>query len=142
MSKARERDTVQIHYTVKTQDNRVFTTHENGHPLEFEIGNRDVISGLENGVLGMEIGETKAITVSPDEGFGHRKQELVDTIRRSDFPDHNQPVVGQVIEVGQPNGRNLTVYVTGIKGDQITIDANHPLAGHTLEFKIELMDIK
>jgi FKBP-type peptidyl-prolyl cis-trans isomerase 2 len=120
----------------------VFTTYENGHPLEFEIGSRDVISGLEKGMLGMEIGETKAITISPDEGFGHRREELVDTIRRSDFPDHNQPVVGQVIEVGQPNGRSLNVYVTSIKEDQITIDANHPLAGHTLEFKIELMDIK
>jgi FKBP-type peptidyl-prolyl cis-trans isomerase 2 len=141
MRKAKKGDTVKIHYTVKTKDNRVYDTYKNGQLLEFEVGSEDVISGLEKGVLGMEIGETKAITISPDEGFGHRKAELVDTIHRSDFPNHTKPVVGQVIEVEQPNGKSLNVYITKINGDEVTIDANHPFAGHALRFKVELMEI-
>ena len=142
MSKAKKGDTVKIHYTIKTGDSTVFDTSQKGQPLKFEIGNKNVISGLEEGVIGMEIGETKTITIPPNEGFGRRRGALVDTIKRSDFPSHISPAVGQKIEVEQPNGRSLYVYVTRIKGEEVTIDANHPLAGLTLKFEVEMMDIE
>ena len=141
MAKAKKGNTVRIHYTAKTEDSSVFYTSKNAHPLKFEIGSSDVISGLEKGVIGMEIGETKTINISPNEGFGRRREALVDTIKRNDFPNHLTPVVGQKIEVVQPNGQCLDVYVTHIKGEEVTIDANHPLAGLTLKFEVEMMDI-
>jgi len=140
--KAKKGNAVKIHFTGKTEDNRIFDSSKNRQPLEFEIGSGTVLSGLENGVIGMEIGESKTISVSPEEGFGQKRKELVTVVKKSDFPNHITPSVGQRLQAKQPQGETMDLYVTQIEGDDVTIDANHPLAGHTLQFEVEMMEIK
>jgi FKBP-type peptidyl-prolyl cis-trans isomerase 2 len=142
MSKATEGNTVKIHFTGKTDDNRTFDSSKKRSPLEFEIGSGAVLSGIENGVIGMKIGESKTITVPPEEAFGQRRKELVTVVKKSDFPNHITPVVGQWLQAKQSGGEITDIYVTHIKGDDVTVDANHPLAGHTLHFLIEMVEIK
>jgi peptidylprolyl isomerase len=142
MRKAKKGNTVKIHFTGKTDDNEIFDSSKNRQPLEFEIGNSAMLSGLENGVIGMEKGQFKTITVPPEEAFGQKRKELVAVIKKSDFPNHIAPVVGQWLNAKQAHGGITDIYVTQIKGDDVTIDANHPLAGHTLQFEIEMIEIK
>jgi FKBP-type peptidyl-prolyl cis-trans isomerase 2 len=142
MSKATEGNTVKIHFTGKTDDNRIFDSSKKRSPLEFEIGSSAVLSGIENGVIGMKIGEFRTVTIPPEEAFGRRRKELVTVVKKSDCPNHITPVVGQWLQAKQPRGEITDIYVTHIKGDDVTIDANHPLADHTLQFEIEMIEIK
>jgi FKBP-type peptidyl-prolyl cis-trans isomerase 2 len=79
--------------------------------------------------------------VPPEEGFGQRKQELIGTVKKSSFPDHIAPTVGQQVQLQLPNGKNLNVSVADIEDEIVTLDGNHPLAGHTLKFDVEMIDI-
>jgi FKBP-type peptidyl-prolyl cis-trans isomerase 2 len=141
LSKAKEGDTVKIHYTGKREDETVFGTSKDGHPIEFVIGDGAVISGLEEGVVGMEAGQSKTITVPPEEAFGHVRGELITTVEKDHLPDNLTPVVGQVLQMKYPDGKTTRVNVTDVKDDTITLDANHPLAGETLSLDVELVEI-
>jgi FKBP-type peptidyl-prolyl cis-trans isomerase 2 len=141
MTKAQKGDMVKVHYTGKTEDDRIFETTQGGPPLKFEIGSKSVIPQLEKGVLGMQVGDKKTFTVPPEEGFGQRKQELIGTVKKSSFPDHIAPTVGQQVQLQLPNGKNLNVSVADIEDEIVTLDGNHPLAGHTLKFDVEMIDI-
>ena len=141
MARAKEGDTVKVHFTGTLEDGTVFSTTRNGEPFEFTIGDGQVISAFEKGVKGMEIGETKDITATPEEGFGPRREELVTDVDKQALPDDVQPEVGQFWQVHQENGALVNVVVTEVKEDTVTIDANHPLAGKTLNFQVELLSL-
>lgn len=142
MEKARNHSTVKIHYSVKYNDDQVFETSRGGSPLQFEIGSRSVLARLENEVLGMQVGDKKTFTVPPEEGYGKRQTDLIGTVKKSSFPDHITPNVGQQLKIELPNGESMPVTVTDIKDEVVTLDGNHPLAGHTLELEVEMMEIK
>ncbi|MGD2270971.1 MAG: peptidylprolyl isomerase [Desulfobacterales bacterium] len=141
MKKAKNGDTVKIHYTGKTEDQKVVTTSKDDRPLEFKIGNSSVPSSLEKGLIGMEVGATKTITVPPDEGFGPKREELVMTLKKGDFPDDVELNIGQRFQFKQTDGKLVDIYIVDIADEVVTIDANHPLAGHNLVFDIEMVDI-
>jgi FKBP-type peptidyl-prolyl cis-trans isomerase 2 len=142
LSKAKNGNTVRVHYTGKTADDTVFGTSKPDEPLEFEIGSGVVLSALEKCVIGMEEGEKRSITVPPEEAFGPRQNELVSVVNKSQFPDHITPTLGQHLQFKRADGRIMHVMVTGVTADRIVLDANHPLAGHTLKFEIEMIEIK
>jgi len=141
MKKAKDGDKVRIHYTVKKEDNTVFATSRDKQPSEFEIGSGNVPSGLQKGVIGMEIGETKTITVSPEEAFGPRREDLIKTVKKSNFPDDIEPVVGKGLRLKQPDGELIDGNIIDIEDELVTIDTNHPLAGHKLTFNVEMVGI-
>ena len=100
-----------------------------------------MISGLENGVIGMEAADTKTIEIPPDEAYGPRREDLVVEVKKSMLPDHIEPQLGQHLQIQNPDGNDSIVTITEVKEETIMLDANHPLAGHTLFFDLELVEI-
>ncbi|MBW2094480.1 MAG: FKBP-type peptidyl-prolyl cis-trans isomerase [Deltaproteobacteria bacterium] len=141
MSKAKDGDKVKVHYTGQLENGDVFDSSRQRDPLEFVIGSGNVIPGFENGIIDMEVGDSKRITISSEEGYGERREELVVKVMRNEFPEHISPAVGQQLQIKQGEGDVLNVNITALDEESVTLDANHPLAGHTLLFDVELMEI-
>ncbi len=141
MAQAKEGDTVKVHYTGKLEDGEIFDTSQDDDPLEFEIGGGKVIRGFEQGVVGMNEGESKTVEIPSDEAYGPHHQELVIDIEMDQFPDDLDPEVGQQFKMRQPDGPTIIVAVAEITDDSVTLDANHPLAGKDLTFDIQLIEI-
>ena len=141
MGQAKSGDKVKVHYVGKLEDGTVFDSSENRPPLEFEIGKGNVIPGFESGVIGMELNGKKTVTIPPDDAYGHRRQELTVEVSKGDFPPDITPSVGQQLQIKRPDGHVIDVTITAVEGDKVTLDANHPLAGKTLIFEIELVEI-
>ena len=141
MSQAKEGDKVKVHYTGKLEDGTVFDTSENRPPLEFEIGKGNVIPGFEQGVVGMELNDKKTVTIPADSAYGQRRDELSVEVSKGDFPPDIDPNIGQQLQIKRPDGNVIDVTITNVDGDKVTLDANHPLAGKTLVFDIELVEI-
>lgn len=142
MATAKNGDTVKVHYTGKLENGTVFDSSEGRPPLEFKIGEKKVIPGFENGVIGMEEGQSKNITIPKDEAYGDRREELTQQISRKQIPPSIEPKVGQRLQMQQPDGQAFEVVVSALDDESVTIDANHPLAGETLHFDIKLEEIK
>lgn len=141
MNKVKNGDRVKIHYTGKLKDGELFDSSRERQPLEFTVGNREIMPGLENSLIGMEAGDTKSIEVPPEEAFGPRQEELVVEVTKSSLPDHINPCLGQRLQMQDPNGNVIDLAIIEIKEETIILDANHPLAGHTLFFDLELVEI-
>ena len=141
MATVKDGDTVKIHYTGKLDDGSIFDTSKDRDPLEFTIGMEEIISGFEKAVVGMNTGDSKTVKVTSDEAYGPHLKELVATVKLEEFPEQLNPEVGQQLQIPQENGKKLIVSVTDISGSNVTLDANHPLAGKNLTFEIELVEI-
>jgi peptidylprolyl isomerase len=140
-NKAKDGDTVKVEYTGRLDDGTVFDTSEGREPLEFTIGSGSIIAGFENGVIGMGIGESKTITIPVEEAYGPSRSELIFTVSKGEFPEDMEFEVGMDLQSQQPDGRVMRATVLEITDDSVTVDMNHPLAGKTLIFDIELVEI-
>ncbi len=109
--------------------------------LEFKVGSNSVLAGLEKGVLGMAVGETKSFTVRPEEGYGAKRPGLIQKVSKDRFPEHIELQVGKFLRLKQEDGSVQKVQIVEVKKDVVTLDANHPLAGETLRFDVTLIDI-
>jgi peptidylprolyl isomerase len=141
MNKIKDGDTVKVHYTGKLENGDVFDTSREREPFEFTVGDKAVIPGFEKGVVGMEVGDTKTIEIPPEEAYGAKQDELVVEVKKSEFPDDITPTIGQRLQIKQQDGNPIVVTITGLTEESITLDANHPLAGYTLFFDVEVVDI-
>jgi len=141
MSAAKDGDTVKVHYTGRLHDGSVFDTSQDREPLEFTLGQGQLIPGFEQAVIGMSVGGKTTIEISPEDGYGPHREDMVESVPLTEFPPHLQPEPGQMLRVSQPNGDSLVVTITSVTEDTVTVDANHPLAGKDLIFDIELMEI-
>ena len=141
MTQAKTGDSAKVHYTGKLQEGDVFDSSEGREPLEFRIGDGKVIPGFEQGVVGMEVGEKKNISISPEEGYGIRNEELVAVIEKTLLPSDVDTSMGQQLQVKQQDGNVIQLVVTEETEENVTLDANHPLAGKTLLFDVELVEI-
>ena len=141
MTQAKKGDNVKVHYTGKLNDGTVFDTSKDRHPLQFIIGEGRIIAGFEEAVVGMNRGEAKTETIPPDKGYGPRRDDMVVTVERKQLPTDMDPAVGQRLELTQTDDQKLLVTITDVTESNITLDANHPLAGQDLTFEIELVDI-
>ena len=141
MSKVKDGDNVALHYTGTLDDGTVFDSSEGGEPLSFTVGSGQVIPGFEGGVVGMDLGETKQISVAPDQAYGDYHEELVKVVPREAFPPEVTPAIGMAFELELPSGQSMPVRIIDIEGDEVTLDANHLLAGETLNFKVRVISI-
>ena len=142
MSKVKDGDTVKVHYTGKLEDGTVFDSSKEGEPLELTIGAGNVIEGFEKGVIGMERGSSKTVTIPPEKAYGSMNEELVAKVKKENFPENVTPAIGEQLQLKQQDGNIVNVTITEMRGDTVTLDANHPLSGKTLIFDIELVEIK
>ena len=141
MQQARQGDTVQVHYTGTFEDGTIFDSSEGREPLQFTIGEEQVIRGFEDAVLGMSIGDRKREVVSAERGYGTREDDLVFEVGREQLPPGTEVVVGDTLRIGFADGQSAAVQVAEVGDDTLTLDANHPLAGKTLIFDLQLVAI-
>jgi peptidylprolyl isomerase len=141
MSKVKEGDNISLHYTGTLDDGTVFDSSEGGDPLSFTVGSGEVIAGFDEGVREMEVGETKQINIPPEQAYGEYYEELVKVVPREAFPPNVTPTVGMGFELELPSGQTMPVRIIDIEGENVTLDANHLLAGEALNFKIQLVSI-
>jgi peptidylprolyl isomerase len=141
MSTAKTGDTVKVHYTGRLDDDIVFDTSRGKSPLQLTIGEGNLIKGFEKGLIGMEVGEKKNLVIPPEEAYGQNDEKLTTKVSRSHLPDSVQPAIGMQLQVKQKDGSIFMVWITGMDEETVTLDANHPLAGKTLNFDVELTDI-
>jgi FKBP-type peptidyl-prolyl cis-trans isomerase 2 len=134
-------DTVKVHYTGRLGNGTIFDSSVEREPLQFTLGQGQVIRGFEQAVLGMTVGESKTVVIPADEAYGPYRDELVIVANRSNFPPGWEPEIGDQLPITQPDGREIWVRVVEITESTITIDANHHLAGKDLVFDIELVEI-
>jgi len=142
MAKAKNGDKVTVHYTGKFEDGKVFDTSLDGQPLSFELGNGHVIQGFNDAVVGMEPGESKTVTISPDKAYGDYKKELVIKVEKSKLPPDTDPQIGQKLSANHSgNDTKINFTIVEIEDDVLTLDANHVLSGRNLVFDIELVEV-
>ena len=141
MDKAKSGDKVKVHFTGKTENGEVFASSQGQEPLEFQIGDGSVLPGVEKAVQGMSQGESKTITLPPPEGFGEQNDSLILTVDRSQFPEDFEPKDGMELQVPQPDGSVVFFKILKVMEEKVQLDANHPLAGKTLSFELELLEI-
>jgi FKBP-type peptidyl-prolyl cis-trans isomerase 2 len=141
MDRAKTGDTVSVHYTGKLTDGTVFDSSAQRDPLEFTIGERQVIAGFEQAVEGMTTGEKKTVQIPPEEAYGPHHAELVFQVERENLPTELEPEVGQRLAFQRPDGQTVPLTVTEVSPSGVTLDANHPLAGEELTFELELIGV-
>lgn len=141
MTQAKSGDTVKIHYKGKFDDGAVFDSSEGRDPLEFKIGDGNIIPGVEEAVIGMSPEETKEAKVPPEKAYGEYRDDMVIEVDKSQFPENIDPQEGQQLELKQPDGQSVVVSVTHVGEEKVILDANHPLAGKNLTFEITLEQI-
>ncbi len=142
MSIAKQGDRVRVHYTGRLDDGTVFDSSEGGEPLAFTLGEHSLIPGFEEAVVGMETGESRSMRIPSDEAYGPRHDHLMVEVDEASFPPDITPEVGQMLQVRGANEEPIPVTIANVEDGKVTLDANHPLAGHDLTFEIELVEIE
>lgn len=141
MVQAKLGDTVRVHYTGKLDDGTVFDSSLNAEPLEFTLGDGNIIAGFEKAVMGMSPGDSKTEVIPAEQAYGAYQESMVLVVDRAQMPSDMQPEVGQQLEIRQPSGQTIPVVITDVSEADVTLDANHPLAGEDLTFDIQLVEI-
>lgn len=139
MRKVQLDDVIRVHYTGKLEDGTEFDSSIGKDPIEFKVGDGHLIPGFEKGVVDMEEGEKKTISIPAKDAYGESREELTTNVKKSEFPPDISPTVGMTLQVKGPNDQVIPVIVIDISEDTVTLDANPPLAGQTLIFDLEMV---
>ena len=158
MARAQPGSKVKVHYTGRLADGQVFDSSldssadssgdfsgdssEIGEPLEFVIGSGQMIPAFEQGVIGMEPGESKTVKIPAEQAYGPHRPEAVIEVERSQFPTSMPLEVGSVLQGNAPNGEQVPFTVVEVTASRVTLDRNHPLAGKDLIFEIKLVQVE
>lgn len=139
-------DKVAVDYEGRFENGEVFdsSTHgEHSHPLVFVVGSGQVIPGFDNAVIGLHQGQTREVTIKPEEAYGMPNEQMKQEVPLNAFalPNNQKPQVGMQLVMGTPDGRRMMVKVAAVGKESVTLDFNHPLAGKTLMFKLTIVGI-
>ena len=134
-------DTIRVHYSGKLTDGSLFDSSEGHDPLEFTAGSGMVVPGFDAAVMGMEIGETKTVTLPPSEAYGEKNDDMTVKIPRAEFGADFTANPGEQLLIQLGDGNQIPVTIIQINEETVTLDANHQLAGKTLVFTITLVEI-
>ncbi len=141
MNQAQSGNTVKVHYTGTFTDGTEFDSSRGRDPLQFTLGNGNVIPGFETAITGMSTGESKTVTIPFTEGYGAHSEEMVQDVPRSAIPDDIELEAGMVLNAQGPEGQTLSFTLVEFDDSQVKLDGNHPLAGKDLTFTLELVEI-
>ncbi|HEY3379460.1 MAG TPA: peptidylprolyl isomerase [Armatimonadota bacterium] len=141
MPKSTTGDIVNVHYTGTLDNGTVFDSSLSREPLQFTLGEGQVIPGFEHAVTGLEPGDSTTVHIPAEEAYGPCRADLIAAFPRDQFPPDMVLTPGEQLQMQQPNGQALVVTVTEVADDKITLDANHPLAGQALNFDLTLVSI-
>ena len=143
MSQATNGSVVRINYTGKLTNGTVFDTSkvDGREPLSFRLGQNQVLPKLEAEIIGMSVGEKKTVAVDANDAYGPHQTQAIQKIPRSEIPDGVDLTVGNNLQATGHDGEIVPLRVLAANEETVTLDANHPLAGHNLTFEIELIEI-
>ncbi len=133
---------VRMHFELALEDGTIADSSFAEEPIEFRMGDGTLHTNLENAILGLACGERRTLTIDPLHGFGFADPEAVHTLPRENFPADLTLAPGTIVSFTTPAGDEIPGIVKGIEGDQITVDFSHPLAGHTLSFTVEILEVR
>lgn len=136
-----DRSVASFHYTLTNEAGDVLDSSQGREPLAYVHGAGNIVPGLEKALAGHETGDSFKVAVTPEEGYGPRHPELMQTLPRSAFQGVAEPQPGMQFQGKGPQGAIL-VTVTAVDGDEVKVDGNHPLAGQTLNFEVEVTDVR
>ena len=140
MRQAQSGDKVRVHYTGTLSDGTQFDTSAQRGPLEISLGIGEVVPGFENAVMGMAEGETKTVTIDPNEAYGQRNPQLVHVVERERLPAEVDIQVGATLQASDGEGNVMRLVVVEFDDANVTMDGNHPLAGQALTFELTLVE--
>lgn len=132
---------VTIDYTLTDDSGKTLDSSKGKEPLVYLHGHGNIIFGLENALNGKQIGDAMKVTVAPDEAYGERNEDFIQTAPREMFKGVDEIQVGMQFQARSPMGMQL-VTITAVNGDEVTLDANHPLAGMTLTFDVAIVGVR
>lgn len=132
---------VSLTYTLKNSDGQELDQANADKPFAYLHGNKQIVPGLENALEGMTVGDKKEVTVSPEEGYGEFIPGLKMDVERSNFPKDIKLQAGMQFSA-EVSGKDRVFTVTGIEEDKVQVDGNHPLAGQTLHFAVEVVEVR
>lgn len=143
MTESVQRDSaVLVHFTLKLEDGSTAeSTRANGKPALFRLGDGSLSAALEQALLGLKAGEKHNFTLAPEDAFGGVSPDLIRYFSRRDFIDAGEPEVGAIMLFSGRGGSEMPGVIREVSGDSITVDFNHPLAGHRVQFDIEVLEI-
>ena len=142
MTTAKANDEIVMTFTVTLNDGRVVGGTEKDGPLTLKLGEGKIFPQVEEALVGMKAGEEKSVAIPAESAFGPRREELVIQIPRSDLPPGQEPKPGMQLQTQAPGGQTVSLVITEVGEETVTVDGNHPLAGEDLHFKITLVEIK
>lgn len=134
---------VLVHFTLKLEDGSTAeSTRNNGKPALFRLGDGSLSEGLEQHLLGLKAGDKKAFSLEPDAAFGTPVPDLIQYFSRRDFMDAGEPEIGAIMLFTAMDGSEMPGVIREINGDSITVDFNHPLAGQTVHFDVDVLEVE
>ena len=144
MSKAQKGQTVNVHYVGTLDDGTEFdNSRARGNTIAFEVGSGQVIQGFDTAVEGMTVGETKSITVQPEDAYGEINPEAFESVPREVFGESVNVEVGSIVKGNNPGtGEEIIAVINEVNDNQVVLDYNHPMAGKQLNFEIELVSLQ
>lgn len=141
MSTVASQKVVSIDYTLKNNNGEVLDTSNGREPLSYLHGSGNIIPGLEKALEGKQAGEQLAVTIEPAEAYGERDERMVQQIPKEQFAEIPELAVGQQVRGQTPEGTHVLT-VVDIADDAVTVDANHQLAGETLNFDVKVVEVR
>lgn len=141
MEKVKNGFFVSVDYKGTLDNGEVFDSSHGRQPLEVKMGAGQLIKGFENELLGMALNDKKTFTLEPQDAYGERNEDLTQDFARADIPAQINPEVGMTVGMNTPDGQQVPAKIVHMDDDKITLDLNHPLAGKTLTFAIEVVGI-
>jgi len=136
-----ENPVVSIHYTLTNKAGEKLDSSIGAEPLTYLHGAGNIIPGLENALADKTVGDKLTVTIEPEDAYGERNEEHIQTVPRDMFQGIDNIEVGMQFQADSSNGPAV-VTITAVEDDQVSIDGNHPLAGEQLTFDVEVMDIR
>jgi peptidylprolyl isomerase len=132
---------ISVDYKGTLQNGEVFDSSQGNQPLEVQMGVGQLIEGFEKELVGMSLNEKKTFTLNPEDAYGKRDESLTRDFARADFPPEMEPRLGMMIALQSPEGRQMPARITQLDDEKLSVDLNHPLAGESLTFEIEVVGI-
>ncbi len=132
---------VTIHYTLKDDKGAVLDSSAGGEPLAYIQGHGNLVAGLEKALEGKQGGNTLAVVVAPEDGYGMRNEELIQRVPKRSLQGSGEIKKGMQFQARTEDGMRVFT-VTALAGDMVTLDGNHPLADQTLHFDVEIVGVR
>lgn len=133
---------VVLNYTLRTDEGELIDASTADQPMAYLHGADNIVPGLEQALTGKTVGFSGKVTVDPEDGYGEREDLPAQAVPRSAFPEDLPVAEGMQFMAEGPNGEHAPIWIAGVEGDQVFVDSQHPLAGKTLNFEVEVLNVR